>query len=243
VRVAPIAAGFPIRARWLAHKAFPIVRQYGDGTTRREYLQDGWVWQAEEVLRGDRWERSYGFVGHATIARAPASEIELPLDRHRGPSLPNGLDVRLELLSPAEGGIPQGRPVVVSLKIRNRRVVDQPVATEFLRPADDGKPALRRGLTLALFDVAQDTASQGSIALPQKVEHQLTRNAWFDPGDAARIVAPTESFEAMQFDLSDWFAALGPGTHRVHVTISKNSGLGEGTTNSVYFAIGDEAER
>ena len=47
----------------------------------------------------------------------------------------------------------------------------------------------------------------------------------------------------MKIDLSDWFAALGPGTYRVHVTFAKSSGVGEGTTNDVYFAIGDQRER
>ncbi len=239
VRVAPMSASFPIRAKWLTLQAFPIDRQYGNGTTRREYLQDGWVWQAEEVHRGDRWERSYGFVGHATIARAPASEIEFSPDQHRMPTLLDGLDARLELSSPAEGGLPPGRPVIMTLKIRNCRGVEKPVPTEFLRPADDGKPALRRGLSLALFDIATDTAGVAFSAVPRNGEHTPTRTARFEPGDASRILAPTESFEAMQIDLSDWFGALGAGTYRVHLTFAKNSGLGEGTTNDAYFAIGE----
>jgi hypothetical protein len=243
VRVAPMAAGFPIRARWLAHKAFPIDRQFGDGTKRRDYLQDGWVWQAEEVRRDDRWERSYGFVGHATIARAPASEIEFPPERHWGPALSDGLDARLELASPVEGGFPPGKPVIVTLGFRNRRGVDQPIPTEFIRPADDGKPALRRGLAVTIFDLAQNTAVAGGNDLPQKGEHQPTRSARFDPGGASRILAPTESFVAMQIDLNDWFAPLRPGSYRAHVTFAKDSGLGEGTTNDAYFVIGDQGDR
>ena len=46
---------------------------------------DGWVWQAEEVRRGDRWERYYGFVGPHVIARIPADEIELPGGRRPAP--------------------------------------------------------------------------------------------------------------------------------------------------------------
>jgi hypothetical protein len=49
-----------------------------------DFLQDGWVWQAEQVHTGDGWERYYGFVGHATIARVAASEIEfLPARKRR----------------------------------------------------------------------------------------------------------------------------------------------------------------
>ncbi|HEY2158838.1 MAG TPA: hypothetical protein VGH33_24615, partial [Isosphaeraceae bacterium] len=73
-RVASMPGGFPIRSRWTTLNAFPIDQQIMGGQTRREYLRDGWVWQAEEVRKGDRWQRFYGFVGHATIARVPASE-------------------------------------------------------------------------------------------------------------------------------------------------------------------------
>ena len=239
-RVAAMPASFPIRARWLALKADRPLR---NGTTRREYLQDGWVWQAEEARRGDRWERFYGFVGHATIARAPASEVEFPPDAFGWRSLPDGLDARLELSSPVDGGIPPGRSVSVTLKIRNRRGVERPVPTEFLRPADDGKPALRRGLTLALFSVAQETTGSPVDAMPQNGDHEPTRAAHFDPGDASRTLAPTESFAAMQIELSDWFGPLGPGGYRVHIAFAKNSGLGEGPTNDLYFVIGDPGER
>ena len=34
------------------------------------YEQDGWIWQAEEVRKGDRWDRYFGFVGPHVIARA-----------------------------------------------------------------------------------------------------------------------------------------------------------------------------
>ncbi len=39
--------------------------------------EDGWVWQAEEVRKGARWERYYGFVGRHVIARVPGGSIEL----------------------------------------------------------------------------------------------------------------------------------------------------------------------
>ena len=58
-------------------KDTPVERTYyPGGVTRREYDTDGFVWQAEEVRKGDQWERFYGFVGHHVIARAPAAEIE-----------------------------------------------------------------------------------------------------------------------------------------------------------------------
>jgi hypothetical protein len=242
-RVAAMPASFPIRARLLALRAVPIDRALGNDRPRPEHLQDGWVWQAEEVRRGDRWERFYGFVGHATIARAPASELEFPPDAFGWQSLPDGLDARLELSSAVDGGIPPGRPVSVTLKIRNRRGVERPVPAEFLRPADDGKPALRRGLTLALFSVAQENTGSPVSAAPQNGEHRPTRAAHFDAGDASRTLAPTDSFAAMQIERSDWFGPLGPGAYRVRITFAKNSGLGEGPTNDLFFMIGDQGER
>ncbi len=77
-RVVALPGGFPRRARWVTLQDFPIDRQLGNGQIRRDYLQDGWIWQAEEVRKDEGWERFYGFVGHATIARVPAAEIEFP---------------------------------------------------------------------------------------------------------------------------------------------------------------------
>ena len=68
-RTVALPSGYPVRARWLALKSFPVIRRSNPDPPAGDFLQDGWVWQAEEVLKGDRWERSYGFVGHATIAR------------------------------------------------------------------------------------------------------------------------------------------------------------------------------
>ena len=64
--------GFPQSARWLTLKDSPVNMTDQDGVTRREYNTDGYVWQAEEFNKGDRWERFYGFVGHHVIARAPS---------------------------------------------------------------------------------------------------------------------------------------------------------------------------
>jgi hypothetical protein len=41
------------------------------------YLQEGLVWQAEEIFRNGKWERFYGFVGPHEVCCVPANEIEL----------------------------------------------------------------------------------------------------------------------------------------------------------------------
>ena len=77
-RVVPLSPR-PREARWLALKTSPYNANAGvdpDGPPKIAYLQDGRVWQAEEVRRGGTWVRYYGFVGPHASARVPAAEIE-----------------------------------------------------------------------------------------------------------------------------------------------------------------------
>ena len=143
----------PIKARWVTLKDFPVDRQMGDGTVLREYEQDGWIWQAEEVRKGDRWERSYGFVGPHVIARVPAAEIELRagVSSVIGARSRAGWTRRIEPVEPRSDGYEPGRPILMAVRIRNRRGVENTAPTEFLRRGDDGRPALRRGVALAVF--------------------------------------------------------------------------------------------
>lgn len=247
-RVAAMPSGFPLRARWTTLTAFPIDQQVfftdekgSHNETRRDYLRDGWVWQAEEVKKGDRWERFYGFVGHATIARVPAAEIEFPSTAYayRSPTLPGGLEAYLVLADVPRLPIPQGRPIMATLQLRNDRGVEQKVPTEFVRPGDDGKPALRRGVSLVLTEQPKRSGDQGVFIPRAGVERTPTRAARFDPGDASRSLAPTESFDALRIDLADWFGPLAPGSYRLHATFAADSGLGEGRTSDLYFTVGD----
>jgi len=71
----------PAKARWVALKQFPYLQfdfdeETGKSTPKMGYLQDGQVWQAEEVLRNGKWERYYGFVGFYIVAKVPAEEIQ-----------------------------------------------------------------------------------------------------------------------------------------------------------------------
>lgn len=68
VRIAKVL-DFPIPARWVTLKDYPFERPMSDGVVHHEFEQDGWIWQAEEVRKGDRWERFLGFVGPHVIAR------------------------------------------------------------------------------------------------------------------------------------------------------------------------------
>ena len=55
-RVVALPAGFPVRARWLALKSFPIDREVDLFNDHGDFLQDGRVWQAEEVLKDGQLE-------------------------------------------------------------------------------------------------------------------------------------------------------------------------------------------
>jgi hypothetical protein len=71
------------------------------------------------------------------------------------------------------------------------------------------------------------------------VERTPIRTARFDPGNASRLLAPTDSFDALRIDLADWFGPLAPGSYRLHATFAADSGLGEGQTSDLYFTVGD----
>jgi hypothetical protein len=234
----------PIKARWIALKDFPVEYQNGDGTVRREYDQDGWIWQAEDTRKGDRWERSYGFVGHHVIARVPASEIELGhggFNYGQWGALSGGLDARVEPVEPRDVGYEPGRPILMALRIRNRRGVENAAPTVVLRRGADGQPALRRGVRLAVFYSAARHSRTGQGQPGPEEELQPKRTDRFDPGAnaAARPLAAFEMFEVMRLDLNDWFDLTRPGFYRVGVTFTVNSGVGEGTTNQWYFTVSD----
>ena len=131
VRLAKVPA-LPIRARWITLEDSPVHVRQADGTIARGFDQDGWIWQAEEVRKGDRWERSYGFVGPHAIARAPAAEVELAGDRFLWGRLSGGLDARIEPADPSIEGYEPGRPLVMTVRIRNRRGVENASPIAFL---------------------------------------------------------------------------------------------------------------
>jgi hypothetical protein len=238
VRMAKVPQ-LPITARWITLKDYPVEYPNSDGTVRREYDQDGWIWQAEEIRKGDHWERSYGFVGHHVIARVPASEIELSNGRftdNTWGTLSGGLDARVEPVEPRSGGYEPGRPILMALRIRNRRGAENAAPTEVLRRGADGQPLLRRGVTLAAFYSAPSysrTPGPGEEIKPKKWSDR------FDPGanDPARPLEAFEVFEVMRLDLNDWFDLTRPGSYRVRVTFTADSGVAEGAANPWDFTV------
>jgi hypothetical protein len=233
--------GFPQRANWVTLKDSPVDRTYQDGVTRREYETDGMVWQAEEVRKGDGWERFYGFVGHHVVGRAPASEIEFAGQFGPWWNLKGGLDAGIEPVDSRESGYKPGRPILVGLRIRNRLGVARFSPTEFIRIGADGKAALRKGVNLTLWRSApRGATSRLNEGYPDQVV-EPKRDAHFDPGGASRELQPLEVFEAMRLELSDWFDVTKTAKYRLGVTFTAESGLGEGAASEAHFQVsGDE---
>jgi hypothetical protein len=239
-RVVNLPGGFPQQARWVTLKDMPVDRTYyPEGVTRREYDTDGYIWQAEEVRKGDGWERFYGFVGHHVIARAPASEIEFGGRLGPGWNLKGGLDARMEMVEPRPAGFEPGRPILVALHIRNRLGVDHPSPTELLRPSPDGKPALRKGVSLSLWYTSLKGPNSGLNQPYPQDPIEPKRDANFNPGDASRNLATLETFEAMRIDLNDWYDLSKPGKYRLRAVFAADSGMGEGSAADVSFQVGN----
>jgi hypothetical protein len=241
VRLVDVGA-MPIRAQWNKIDDDSQNSEHFDLEVRRKLNQQGWIWQAEEVRKGDRWERYYGFVAHHVIARVPAAEMEAAAD-HRVVSwgrLANGLDVRIESAAKEPGYIEPGQPIVVNVRVRNRRGVENASPREFLQRGTDGRLAMRRGVTLSASYWAPTRNGAGRMAAPKPAEElKPKRTDRFDPGAAARPLAAFAEFGAMQLNLNDWFDLSRPGTYFVRLTFTADSGVGEGTSNDWHFSVGE----
>jgi len=232
--------GFPQKARWITLKDTPQIWISQDGVPRRQYDTDGYIWQAEEVRKGNGWERFYGFVGHHVIARAPASEIEFANQSGAWSNLPGGLDVQIAMVEPRTTGYQPGLPILVIMHIRNRLGVARSSPTEFLRPGPDGKPALRKGVKLSLWRSTARGPSSGFYRVHPNDVIEQKRDAHFDPGSATRPLAPLEAFEAMRFDLNDWFDITKPGKYTLRATLGADTGIGDGSSSDAYFQVGED---
>ena len=227
--------GFPRKARWTTLEKGLGEPTDPDSIFRRELDSEGYVWQAEEVRKGDAWERFYGFVGHHVIARVPASEIEFVSGFTRN----RRLEARTELVNRASR-YELGQPILVTMQLRNMSGVSSSSPTEFLRPGPDGKPALRKGVTLSL---SRPPSRELTLSRNQFVPNELIkpkRDAHFDPNKESRPLTPLEAFEAMRLDLADWFDLTKPGKYHIGVNFTADSGIGEGSSSEASFQVGDE---
>jgi hypothetical protein len=229
----------PVPARWVTLVELAYDRQNPDGTISREYDQDGWIWQAEEIRKGDRWLRYYGFVGRHTIARVPAPEIE-QRDHRAGDAwgrLSGGMDARIEPVEPSSDGYRPGRPITVVLWLRNRLGTEHTAPTEFFRANPGKSVAIRRGVTLKLFASRASVFRTGHGPVDREEELTPKRTQRFEPGTDSRSLEAFEKFEAARFDLTDAFDLLQPGSYRLRIASAAESGIGEGASSDWHFKV------
>ncbi len=123
------------------------------------------------------------------------------------------------------------------VRLRNRRGVESEVPTEFLRLGPDAKPALRRGVSLAVTYFARSPAQDGPFFNGPHEDLKPKRTDRFDPKDGTRPLAAFESLDAMQIDLTDWFDLTKPGSYSVRLQFTDESGFGEGMSNDASFTV------
>ncbi len=124
------------------------------------------------------------------------------------------------------------------MQIRNRLGVDRSSPTEFVQNGRDGKPALRNGVSLALWHSKSRRWSSRFDQVYANDPVKPKRESHFTPKSGSRPLAPLEAFEAMRLDLNDCFDLTSPGNYRFHVSFAADSGVGEGISTDLYFQVG-----
>ncbi|HET6251088.1 MAG TPA: hypothetical protein VFE47_25600 [Tepidisphaeraceae bacterium] len=226
----------PAKGAWITLKKYPFDQQYfgvdGKSGVNHMFLQDCWVWQAEEVKTANGWERYFGVVGPHEIAKVPAADIDLT-DQFGWASLPNGLDLKIE----APGTDGQGHtsklsakaPLLAKIVIRNRRGISQALPTQFVAKAADGKLSLRKGMKIVLTP-SPDQGARGNAAdasgpksLPMKPVSSLSAEQM----KQEKVLESTETLTVSEFDLRDLFDISRPGSYQLQLSFDKDSGFGE----------------
>ena len=205
---------YPLRARWAANKRYPYdeVSWGGEGQIKtRRYVQDGWVWQAEEITRDGKTLRYYGFSGRFELARVPAEELELPAaENSNWVELSGGLDMRLTPPGQDRGAdtvtvtaLNPGSPLRMRVELRNRKAVPQDVTAEWVRK--DGGLKLRAGVTVHVAEYTGHAQFPEPYDLKQWHELKAKEVATLSGSDERKARGAGESWEAFTVDLHDLF--------------------------------------
>jgi hypothetical protein len=217
---------FPLAAGWTALKDFPykvydVPRPGYVLAPRTAFLQEGRVWQAEEVLKDGKWRRYYGFTGSHRIARVAAEEIEFPAEEGRWIPLADGLDGRLLVpplpLDPDWDGPPRfaaDTPLRLTLSLRNRTGLDRRVA------------AMPPGTRPQLWHSPETVSRKGELVPAARSDEDWAevplKSALKLSGLAERTLGPAEEFAAGTVDLGDNFDLRKPGFYRLRLTRDGN---------------------
>jgi hypothetical protein len=240
-----------LRARWGTLKDYPRIApgpwSTDDALGQVHYDQEGRVWQAEEVWRDGKWQRYYGFVARHKLARAPAAEVEFPPEKDLWAPLSRQLDCQVRHLGDVGQDwlsyVEPGKPVMVTLRLRNRGGLAQTVPSVLLRKETGHGLALHPGVDLhlayappAVPTLGEAAPDRGEQLKWQELQARLAaRRALAAPQKTLR---PTEELPALRLDLHDWFDLTRPGHYRLWFTFHKGEGgFAEGKSNEVSFVL------
>ena len=250
---------WPRKARWITLKDYPVEQQVynhdtGKTKVQHTYLQEGVVWQAEEVYRNGKWERYYGFAGSHRITRVPAAEVRfLDQDLITWIELGSGLAARLDTPgwdSHPHGGyitatrLGVGFPVVAHLWLANQSGADITVPADLYRKLPGGRVSLRRGVRLHLYRQKGTSADEqvypGTNA--KWDELPLPNPPSFRPSSATAVVPAGDERVALEVDLAAQFHITQGGNYRLDVHLTPESGLGTAQLSTSPFNLAPPAK-
>ncbi|HND20042.1 MAG TPA: hypothetical protein PLB18_11745 [Acidobacteriota bacterium] len=222
----------PQEAVWVNRKQFPIVRQSvteaGDLKTEIQFEQRGTIWQAEEVVQRGQQERFYGFVGKYELARVPAAEVEFPGEPWIWEPLKTGWDVNVSLPTALRKGtfwlttLNPSDALPLTIWLRNRRGVDQPMASALFQSGQGERPAnLTEGVSVSVF-YSPDPLSEAEIQAYQlhttRTWTELPIHISTQPGFASPVMLlPTQAMKVIETDLRTLVDLKSSGVYRVRV--------------------------
>jgi hypothetical protein len=236
----------PLKATWTGNRKYPI-DQFVSGTKsfiEHNYVQECWIWQAEELKVDGKWLRYYGVVGPHEVEKVKGEEIEflssvIPVMRLTG-----GLDGGWPTIGPQEAQGPSTDlkaaddhlPVVLGFS--NRTAVPVSMPTWLIRKVGD-TTTIRPGVVLSLKWIGEagveDEDRDPSFGYPfplKPLKLMPTESA-----NEARELDLLQEGQIKPFDLRDCFDITQPGVYRLQIRFTKDSGLGEGESPAVEFEL------
>ncbi len=243
--------GLPLVAYRPGYAVSPSEASDAKGQRVVSYETRGRVWQVEETLVGDRWERFYGFVGRYQLAKVPAAEVEFGF-RPRGawvtPEISASLETPRRLFS---GGFrfggeisnfaAPGAPVPAQVKVCNHSGLDQPLPGEMVLPAGAGR-ALPPGIRFALSysekvpprgrDYSDPPFDYGAWEkMPLREEVRTVEGNAPEP-----VLNPGQELTLLDIDLRDYFDLGRVGSYRFQA-VFQAPGKPESAADEFIFSV------
>jgi hypothetical protein len=196
-----------------------------------EILQDGWVWQAEEVRMGDRWQRVYGFVGRHDVAAVPAEEVDFPDGQPSSSGyLPFSRDLDASVIPPGatdgrgfgQRPVHPGEPLTLTVRWRNHRGIEVAAPADLVR-VENGV-SLRAGTSIRLLREGRPVAARAAAGQGD-LERWVEVEPWRRPGHhtaaSGHPLTPTGTVEVLNLDLRELYDNLKPGKYRVELRLEE----------------------